>query len=291
MADFIQSNIALVYDFDRTLSPRDMQEPTVLRRLGIPPEQFWDDVGEETRDEQADQILTYMRLLVERIEQERWHIAREHFKEMGEDVTYFPGVENWFDRVNEYVRERVGEDVHLHHYIISAGLKEILDGVSIKHHFRRIYASEYYYNHHNIPTFPKLAINYTNKTQFLFRINKGREDLDQDINKHMPERERPIPFSNMVYIGDGMSDVPSMNVVRKSGGFAIAVFDPGREGSEKECRNLYDAERVDFFAEADYREGSELEGRVYTILDLILASIAQAREAFEFARLVTTEAD
>src|SRR5262249_19119321 len=131
--------------------------------------------------------------------------------------------------------------VKLQHYLISAGQKEILDGVSIRRHFRRIYASEYHFNHHGVATFPKFLVTDTLKTQFLFRINKGIEDVNRSINEHMPEDQRPIPFHNIIYVGDGMSDVPSMALTTKSGGHAVAVYDPRKRGGRASCVRLLDA--------------------------------------------------
>jgi hypothetical protein len=169
----------------------------------------------------------------------------------------------------------------LQHYLISAGQKEILDGVSIRKHFKRIYASEYHFNHHGVATFPKLLVTDTLKTQFLFRINKGLELVTESINEHMPEAERPIPFSNMVYVGDGMTDVPSMALTKKSGGHTVAVYDPKSERQRAICRKLLEAGRADFIAEADYRKASKLSRRVELLLDAIIADVAYRREAFE----------
>jgi hypothetical protein len=171
--------------------------------------------------------------------------------------------------------------VRLLHYLISAGQKEILDGVSIRRHFKRIYASEYHFNHHGVATFPKFLVTDTLKTQFLFRINKGIEAVTESINEHMPESERPIPFQNIIYVGDGMTDVPSMALTKKSGGHAVAVYDPKRERGRATCVKLLDAGRVDFVSEADYRAGSKLSKRVQLLLDAIVADVAYRREAFE----------
>jgi len=282
MGEFAQNTIALVYDFDGTLTPRPMQEYTILPLLGIDPGEFWEGVKEETRRVQGDEILTYMRMLVDEIETRKEHLTRERLSALASDLEYFPGVEEWFDRVNAYVLEKAGGTVELRHYIISAGLKEIIDGCSLQTHFHRIYGSEYFYDHHGAARQANLAINDTNKTQYLFRINKGREGLEESINEHMPEPERPIPFENMIYIGDGMTDVPCMNVVRKSGGYSLAVHPVGDEDKRSACRRLFEAGRVDFFTPADYSADEELERRVLAMVDVIIARILQQKEAFEF---------
>ncbi|MGZ5036400.1 MAG: HAD family hydrolase [Usitatibacter sp.] len=277
---FFQNTIALVYDFDGTLSPQPMQEYTVLPKIGVEPAQFWAMVNREARETESDPMLVYMRHIIEALERERVDVKREDFAAMAGAIEYFPGVTTWFARMNAYVKKRSRGQVKLQHYLISAGQKEILEGVSIRRHFKRIYASEYHFNHHGVATFPKLLVTDTLKTQFLFRINKGLELVTESINEHMPEAERPIPFANMVYVGDGMTDVPSMALTKKSGGHTVAVFDPKSEKQRAICVKLLDAGRADFIAEADYRKSSKLSRRVELLLDAIIADVAYRREAF-----------
>jgi hypothetical protein len=278
---FFQNTIALVYDFDGTLSPQPMQEYTVLPKIGVEPARFWELVNREARETESDPMLVYMRHIIEALERERVDVKREDFAAMASAIEYFPGVTSWFTRMNAYVRKRSRARVKLQHYLISAGQKEILDGVSIRKHFKRIYASEYHFNHHGVATFPKLLVTDTVKTQFLFRINKGLEAITESINEHMPEAQRPIPFSNMIYVGDGMTDVPSMALTKKSGGHTVAVYDAKSERQRAICVKLLEAGRADFIARADYRRSSKLTRRVELLLDAIIADIAYRREAFE----------
>ena len=278
---FFQNTIALVYDFDGTLSPQPMQEYTVLPKIGVEPKEFWAAVNREARETESDMMLVYMRHIIEALERVRVDVKREDFAAMAGAIEYFPGVPTWFARVNAYVKRRSRGQVKIQHYLISAGQKEILEGISIRRHFKRIYASEYYFNHHGVATFPKFLITDTLKTQFLFRINKGREAITESINEHMPEGERPIPFPNMIYVGDGMSDVPSMALTKQSGGHAVAVYDRKKAGGQASCAELLRAGRVDFIAEADYRKASRLSRRVELLLDAIIANIAYSREAFQ----------
>ncbi|MGH8584167.1 MAG: HAD family hydrolase [Gammaproteobacteria bacterium] len=279
---FIQDTIALVYDFDGTLSPQPMQEYTVLPEIGVAPAAFWDEVNRQARANGEEAMLTYMRLIVEQANEKRVHIGREELKRLGRNVKYFPGVKDWFEASNRFVAEHGGGRIKLRHYIISAGLKEILEGVSIKRHFSNIFASEYHYDHHKVATFPKLLITDTTKTQFLFRINKGKEGLGESINTHMPATLRPIPFENMIYIGDGETDVPSMTVTRQQGGSAIAVYKTGRGSHERQtqatCKTLLEAGRVNFIAPADYASDSVLAHRVQLLLRSVMARIEYQRE-------------
>ncbi len=278
-AKFFQDTIAIVYDFDGTLSPQPMQEYTVLPKIGIEPEAFWAQVHREATQTGSDPMLVYMRLMMEKLyKHDDVKITREDFAEMAVKIQYFPGVESWFPHINQYVKKRSGGNVHVQHYIISAGQKEILEGVSIRKYFKQIYASEYHFNQYGVATFPKLLITDTSKTQFLFRINKGKEAISESINEHMPESERPIPFSNIIYIGDGMTDVPSMALTKKSGGHAIAVFNPKIAKTKDTCVRLLDAGRVDFIAPADYRDTSKLAARVQLLLDSVIAGVAYAAE-------------
>jgi len=277
-----RKTLAIVYDFDGTLTPQPMQEYTVLPELGISGEEFWGEVNTEVQRTGGDSILTYMRLLVEKIESNKTHLNRNTLRELASDIKYYPGVETWFDRINSYVHEKSDGKIKVRHYIISAGLGEILEGISIKDRFERIYASQYYFDHHEAARFPTIVVNDTTKTQYLFRINKGREQPSETINEYMPESMRPIPFQHMLYVGDGLTDVPSMTVVKKYGGFAVAVHKPRNEMSFEVCRNLVDANRIDFYAPADYRSGRKLEKRVHKILDLIVARIRLEQEHHSF---------
>ena len=280
---FFQDTIALVYDFDGTLSPQPMQEYTVLPKIGVEPRAFWDKVNREARETESDQMLVYMRHIIESLEQSKLDVKRADFAAMARRIKYFPGVPTWFKRVDGYVRRRSKGTVKIQHYLISAGQREILEGASIRRHFKRIYASEYHFNHHGVATFPKLLVTDTLKTQFLFRINKGREAVTESINEHMPEAQRPIPFQNMIYVGDGMTDVPSMALTKKNGGHSIAVYGRDDRGRST-CVKLLHAGRVDFVAEADYRAGSRLTRRVELLLDAIIAGIAYRREAWQCVR-------
>ena len=276
---FFQDTIAIVYDFDGTLSPQPMQEYTVLPKIGIEPAAFWKQVHKEASETGSDPMLVYMRLMMEKLyKNDDVKITRDDFSAMAAKIQYFPGVDSWFPRINAYIKKRGDSSVKVQHYIISAGQKEILEGVSIRRYFKQIYASEYHFNQYGIATFPKLLITDTSKTQFLFRINKGKESLSESINDHMPEGARPIPFQNIIYIGDGMTDVPSMALTKKSGGHAIAVFNPKTVKTKETCVRLLDAGRVDFIAPADYREGSKLAARAELLLDSVIAGIAYAAE-------------
>ena len=280
---FFQDTIALVYDFDGTLSPQPMQEYTVLPKIGVEPRAFWDKVNREARETESDQMLVYMRHIIESLEQSKLDVKRADFAAMARRIKYFPGVPTWFTRINGYVRRRSRGAARIQHYLISAGQREILEGASIRRHFKRIYASEYHFNHHGVATFPKLLVTDTLKTQFLFRINKGREAVTESINEHMPEGQRPIPFQNIIYVGDGMTDVPSMALTKKNGGHSLAVYGRDDRGRST-CVKLLHAGRVDFVAEADYRAGSRLTRRVELLLDAIVADIAYRREAWQCLR-------
>ena len=282
--NFLQKKIAIVYDFDGTLTPQPMQEYTVLPELGIEPKTFWDEVETETLNTQGDPILTYMRLLVEKIETNKKHLSRKALRESAQQIQYFAGVTTWFQRLNNYVTTKTSNKIELVHYIVSAGLKEILEGITIKKNFKQIYASQYYFDHHEVAKFPTIVVNDTTKTQFLFRINKGLEQTLDNINEYMPEEQRPIPFRNMLYIGDGMTDVPSMTVLKKNQGFAIAVYRKNNDKSRSVCARLLRANRIDFYTEANYEECSELEIQTKRILDLMISKINFEEEKYNFIK-------
>ncbi len=281
-AVFDKKTIALVYDFDGTLSPRPMQEYGFLPKIGVDPRAFWEESNRLAKEQGADALITYMHLLYKKAKEKGVRIDREDLVAQGRGVELFPGVEEWFDAIGEYVKERAeSQGVALRHYLVSSGLTEIIEGTSIYRRFHNVFASEYWFEAYDLP-YPKRVITDTGKTQFLFRINKGVEDLGESINRHMPEDARPIPFANMIYFGDGDTDVPSMAVMRKNGGHAIAVHPPGR--SRAKCLELFKAGRCDFFAPADYRQGSELFRRTCLLLDRILADIRVAEEMWRLGR-------
>jgi hypothetical protein len=281
---FKQNTIALVYDFDGTLSPQPMQEYTVLPELGENAGEFWKECRKEAKRHNADGMLTYMRLLIEKMEANHTHLDKKALRSLAKGIKYFPGVETWFDRINKHVRTKSDGKVKVKHYIISAGLKEILDGIKIRKHFEEMFASEYYFDHHDAAKFPTIVINDTSKTQYLFRINKGIIDVNESINDYMPESDRAIPFSNIIYLGDGLTDVPCMTVTKNNGGFAIAVHKPAIPNSAKVCRELTHANRIDYYSPANYEKGKKLEKRVKLILDLIIAKILVEKEKFSFQR-------
>jgi phosphoserine phosphatase len=287
---FDKKTIALVYDFDGTLSPKPMQEYAFLPKIGVDPAAFWAESNRIAREQGADPLITYMHLMYKKAKEKGIRIDREDLVNQGRAIAFYPGVAEWFDEISEYVRiraENAGVDVR--HYLVSSGLTEIVEGTSIYKKFHNVFASEYWFEAYDLP-YPKRVITDTGKTQYLFRINKGVEDLGESINHHMPEALRPIPFSNMIYFGDGETDVPSMAVVRKNGGFAVAVHPPGKtrdaEKAKDKCVGLLTAQRCDFFATADYRRGSDLFRRTCFILDKMLAEIRLQEEMWRFRQAV-----
>jgi len=270
-----QNIIAIAYDFDGTLTPKPMQEYTVLHRIGIRGRDFWKDVNRQTQELQGDYIATYMRLLLEYSNRGRLSIRRENLTGMGSDINYFPGVPTFFQRINQFVRDESHNKAKIRHYIISSGNKEIIEGSKLvqARNFFNIFASEYHYDHNGVATFPKVMVNDTLKTQFIFRINKGLEKICDNINQFMPIYERPIPFENILYIGDGLTDVPCMRVVKANGGYSIAVYKAIDRRSIAECKKLLYYGRVNFIAEADYRKQCELDRIVKIVLKRMIETI------------------
>jgi hypothetical protein len=279
---FDRKTIALVYDFDGTLSPRPMQEYAFLPQVGADAAAFWAESNALARRERADPLITYMHLMYKKAKERGVRIDRADLVAQGKRVEFYPGVEDWFDAIAGYVRSHAqSHGVQLRHYLVSSGLTEIVEGTSIYKRFHNVFASEYWFEAYDLP-YPKRVITDTGKTQYLFRINKGVEDLADSINQHMPEVARPIPFSNMIYFGDGDTDVPSMAVMRKNGGYAVAVYPAGK--SKAKCVDLYKAGRCDFFAPADYREGSDLFRRTCLLIDRMLADIRVQEERWRLGR-------
>lgn len=254
--------VAIMYDFDKTLCTRDMQEYTFIPSVGMQPSEFWNHTAEVAAEQTMDSILTYMYCMVETAHQSGNPLTRETLVKCGKDIEYHPGVEGWFERINRYAEEA---GVKVEHYVLSSGLKEIIEGTSIAKYFKRIYACEFLYKDGQA-YWPKMAVNYTNKTQFVYRINKGVLDInnDTDLNNSRPDSEKRVFFSNMIYIGDGLTDVPCMKLVKSEGGHSIAIY---QKNQEEKAAPLLRHERVDWMFEADYREGSELDNTMKLLLE------------------------
>ena len=259
--------VALIYDFDKTLSPRDMQEYGYLPGIKMDPDRFWGLCAEFAKANHTDSVLTYM-YMMKKMAAGELDLSREKLQELGRDVEFFPGVETWFDRINE-IGEACG--VAVEHYIISSGLLEIIQGSAIGDKFKAVFAASFCYDEDGQPLWPSTAVNYTNKTQYLFRINKGVFDVtnDRDLNAYTPEYLRRIPFTNMIYVGDGPTDVPCMKMTKQKGGYAIVVHAPGNTDA---ADDMLLQGRADFAVEADYSSGSEMERIVTMLLRRIYAT-------------------
>ena len=256
--------VAFVYDYDHTLCTTDMQNYSFIPSLKIKPGEFWSKANELSHKENMEPLLSYMYLMLEESKQRNLPINRDAFVQLGKDIQYFPGVETWFERLDEYGK-KVGVEVQ--HYVISSGNKEIIEGSSIFKYFREVFACEYLYKD-GVAVWPKNVVNYTTKTQFLYRINKGVLELSENnkVNASMPDEDKPVPFQNIIYIADGETDVPCMKTVRSNGGIAIAVYDKKKK---KPASRLFNDRRVDFLCEADYSEGKQLEQIAKLIIDKV----------------------
>ena len=245
--------MAICYDFDKTLSPDDMQSFTLIPSLGMRPEDFWPESNQLAKDNLMDNNLAWMYQLVVKSKALRKPLSRSYFNQVGKDVPLYNGVDTWFERVNQYGEEN---GIEVHHYIISSGLKEIIEGSNIAQYFSRVYASSYLYSADGVAEWPAQAVNYTNKTQFIFRIAKGIfEEYDERVNDSVPESALVTPYENIVYIGDSATDIPCMRLVKSKGGYSIGVFDPEKNKREKP---------------ADYSEDSEL----FKYIKLVIGQIS-----------------
>lgn len=253
--------IAVMYDFDKTLCTRDMQNYRFIPSLGLQVSEFWDYTNEVQQNENMDSVLAYMYAAIKISKEKNIPLKRSRLEENGKGIEFFPGVIEWFKRINKFGADN---GVKIEHYVISSGMKEIIEGTVISGEFKNIFACEYLYDSGGTAVWPKTAVNYTNKTQFVYRINKGVLDVsnDIDLNRSMPDDSKRIPFQNMIYIGDGLSDVPCMKMMKSYGGKAIAVY----QTLDEKVKELLRKDRVDFIYPADYSEGTELDK---TIKDII----------------------
>lgn len=262
--------VALIYDFDGTLSPGNMQEYSFMRAIGKGKEEFWAETAVMADNQDSDNILVYMLLMLQKAKELGMPIRKESFQQFGESVELFKGVETWFKRIAEFGLE---QGVIVEHYINSSGMKEIIEGTKIAQAFKTIFACSYYYDEQGNAIWPAAAVNYTNKTQFLFKINKGIDSIRDSvkINESVPEEQKRVAFPNMVYFGDGETDVPCMKLIKQLGGTAVAVYEPNNAKKREIARKLINQERVNYVCPADYSKGKNLETLVKAIICKIKA--------------------
>lgn len=274
-----KTKIAICYDFDGTLAPGNMHEHSLLPQLKITPSKFWKEVKALAKKEGMNEILSYMYLTIEKSHYQKKPIKKAAFRNYGKKIKLFRGLDTYFDSINAYANEK---DLLVEHYIISSGLREIIEGTSIKKYFKHIFASEFLYEENGVAIWPALAIDYTNKTQYLFRINKGIMNAwdNTKINKYVHDEDRYIPFSRIIYLGDGETDIPAMKMVNYKGGYSIAVYDQNKRASKKRpktpksiCLELVHHKRATFIAPANFTKTSALSKLLRNLVDKIATEV------------------
>ena len=262
--------MAFLYDFDETLAPGNLQEYTFIPEIHMSRTAFWQEVRKIEKASHADEILSYMYYMLDRAKYNHRPVSRDDFLEHGRAVKFYPGVLTWFDRINAYGHK---QGVEIEHFILSCGIREMIEGTAIAHHFREIFASSFIYDENGVACWPAQSVTYTTKTQFLTRINKGSFDVTDHtiVNKYIPEEEKYIPFTNMVYIGDGETDIPCMRLVRAGGGYSVAVYRPNSPKRRQQAVDLFNNKRADFIVPANYEDGKPVWQVAKSIIDKIAA--------------------
>ena len=263
-----RTKVALVYDFDGTLSPGNMQEYGFIQALGKSPEEFWGASNSISQELEMNGILAYMKIMIDEARKAGISLKRDSFVQFGRNIELYPGVREWFSLVNRYGAER---GVTVEHYIISSGMTELIEGSEIAHEFKKVFASSFLYDDTGDAVWPAVAIDFTNKTQFLFKITKGIKDIadNRRVNKQVPDEDKPVPFSNMIYVGDGDTDIPCMKIVKMFGGNAIAVYNT--DAKKATAQQLLDQDRVNFIAPTDYTTSGKMFALVCAIIDKVRA--------------------
>ena len=281
-----QNIIGLVYDFDKTLSPNSMQEDTVLPYLDIEPAQFWAETDRMVAEDSYEAELAWMQQLLE-VEAFR-KLSNQDLRNMGLSLKYYPGVPEIFRQLEEVLDRPEYKEygVTVEHYIITSGLREIVEGSNLRPYVKSIFGSEIAEDAQGKLGFPKRAISHTQKTQYLFRINKGYLDLQTDVNDHVPHEDHRIPFQNMLYIGDGPTDVPCFAVMSQQEGHTLAVYDPADANSFAKCMQLRKAQRVEEIAEANYQKGTHLWRLIEYVITEIADGIVQRRRDSQEASII-----
>ena len=266
---------AIIYDFDGTLAEGNCAEHGLMPAIGITDvNSFWDTVAQENKSRDGDEILTYLGLLAlqARAAYKREELRPERLKHFGSEIPLFPGVSEWFDRINKFAMTL---DIQLDHYIVSSGIEEMILGTTIAHHFKKVFGCRYHYDDkHNYAKWPAVTINYTTKTQFIFRINKGVLNCydNSAVNKYVEHSQRPVPFNHIIYLGDGDTDIPCMRLVKDQGGCSIAVFSPmnwEKPKNQKKIEKLISEDRVNYVVPGDYTKGTQLDVTVKGVLSKI----------------------
>lgn len=282
-----KTTIGILYDFDKTLCTTDMQEYDFIKNLGMTSEAFWGEAANITSAHEVEKILAYMFVMIRKCKEKGIPLTEAYLRKCGEHVELYRGVESWFDRINEFGNSL---GVKIEHYIISSGTYEIIQGTPIAKYFKRIYACKYMYDENGEALWPALAINYTLKTQYIYRISKGILDVtdDYNLNRLQDGSLRRIAYHNMIYIGDGLTDIPCMKLVKERGGKSIAVYPAG---NSVHVKPLVDDARINFVCVADYSEGSTLESFVKLSIENMAtleklkvkeeAQLAQYRQSFD----------
>ena len=275
-----QNTIAIIYDYDQTLSPTYMQDEALFPVFGINPANFWQRCGELVHSQGYDNELAYMKVLLDCLEMDRPTNAK--LRELGERLNFYKGLPEMFEEFQNGLlsSEHEAHGINVEHYIVSSGLKALIEGSRLAPYIRKIFGCEFAVDERDRITFPKRVISHTQKTQFLFRINKGMLEMDEDVNDHMSPELRPVPFQNMIYVGDGPTDVPCFTVMRRNGGQAIAVYNPEdpTRSSFKKCYQLCThADRVKNIAPSDFRQGSHLRLLLEEMVQEIAERIVQRR--------------
>lgn len=255
--------LAICYDFDKTLSPDDMQAQGYIQSIDYEVAEFWEESNELARKNDMDQNLAYMYMMATNA-RGKLLFTKDTLREQGSKVKLFPGVNTWFNRINNYGKSK---GVVVEHYIISSGLKEMIEGTEVAGEFKKIYASSFYFDKDGVAVWPAQVVNYTNKTQFLFRIEKGILDInDQAVNSYFQPNQYRVPFRNMVYIGDSDTDIPCMKLVNTNGGHSIGVYNSKTKDKSKVFRML-EENRIKYYEPADYKKDSKLENLIKMIID------------------------
>lgn len=262
--------MAIAYDFDGTLAPDNMQEHRFLPDIKMKPKAFWAEAKRLTKEQQGDEVLIYMNLMLKKADAADVPVRREDFKAYGRTIELFEGVPGWFDRITAYGRTR---GVKVEHFLLSSGNAEIIAGTPIAKKFKMIYASKFMFDANDRAQWPALAVNFTTKTQYLFRINKDAHDLSDSkkVNQVVAKGKRPVPFENMVFIGDGSTDIPCFSLLKNQGGLSVAVYKPHTPGAGNKAKGFLDSGRVHCAVPAIYTEDSDLDRIVKARIDMLAA--------------------
>jgi phosphoserine phosphatase len=278
----MSNTIAFIFDFDDTLAPDSTSG--FLHHFGVDVQAFWKKDVQELIEKDWDPIPAYLYQMI-RLSNNSKRITREALAEWAKQITYYPGVENIFDSLRQHAKA-VDPTLKLEFYLISSGIAGILRHTSIAKHFEDIWACDFDYDDEGQILFPKKVVSFTDKTRYIFHISKGifgekSRGRPFDVNQKVESRDLRVPLNQMIFVGDGYTDIPCFSLVRKGGGIAIGVYDSDNRDKWGRAWGFIEQQRVSNLVPADYTPKSALANSLMMSIESIVRRVELNRLTYQ----------